>query len=154
MSGRKVDMLKLNCTPGRRLGLLVLGTLCTTLLFSGMLPAQATLSTGAIRGIVSDQAGAVLAGAKVTITDKATARMVQFLTSSYGIYLSGPLQPGDYQVRIEAKGFKTAEFVVMAHVAVISSGDLRLEPGEGQVQGEAVSVDTEQATLQLSLIHI
>jgi hypothetical protein len=148
MSGRKVDMLKLNCTPGRRLGLLVLGTLCTTLLFSGMLPAQATLSTGAIRGIVSDQAGAVLAGAKVTITDKATARMVQFLTSSYGIYLSGPLQPGDYQVRIEAKGFKTAEFVVMAHVAVISSGDLRLEPGEGQVQGEAVSVDTEQATLQ------
>ncbi len=141
---RKVDMLNLNCTPSRRLGLLVLVTLCTTV----MLPAQANLSSGAIRGIVSDQAGAVLAGAQVTITDKATARVVQVMTSSDGIYVSGPLQPGDYTVRIEAKGFKTAEFAVVAHVGVVSSGDLRLEPGQGRVQAEAVSVNSEQATVQ------
>jgi hypothetical protein len=144
MKVRKVDMLNLNCTPSRRLGLLVLVSLCTTV----MLPAQATLSTGAIRGIVSDQAGAVLAGAKVIITDRATARVIQVVTSSDGMYLSGPLQPGDYTVGIEAKGFKTAEFSIAAHVGVVSSGNVRLEPGQGLVPGAAMALNTEQATVQ------
>ena len=150
MLGRKVDMLNPIRTPSRRRGLLVLGTLCTTLLFSGMLPAQATLSTGAIRGIVSNQAGAALAGAKVTITDKAADRVVEVVTSDDGSFVSGPLQPGEYTVRIEANGFKTIEFAIPAHVGMVSSRNLRLEPGQGpgQIQEATAFVNFEQATVQ------
>ena len=73
-----------------------------------MLLGQSTESTSAIRGSVSDQAGAGLAGATVIITNKATARVIRVVTSDTGRdFSSGPLQPGDYTVRVQAKGFKT-----------------------------------------------
>jgi len=148
--GRKVDMLNLICAASGRRDLLVMVTLCAIVLFPVRLPAQATLSTGALRGIVSDQAGAALAGAKVTIKDKATDRGVEVVTSDDGIFLSGPLRPGEYTVRIEANGFKTIEFAMPAHVGMVSSRNLRLEPGQGpgQVQGVTGVVNFEQATLQ------
>ena len=152
--GRKVDMLNLICAPIGRRDLLVMATLCATLLLPVMLPAQATLSTGAIRGTVSDQAGAALSGAKVSITDKSTDRLVEVVTSADGIYLSGPLPPAEYTVRIDANGFKTAEFAIEAHAGVVSSRNSRLEPGQGQgqLQRTVTAVNTEQATMQGVLI--
>ncbi len=142
---RKVDMLNLDCIPSKKIRLLVWMTLCTTLLSSVMLLGQSTVSTGAIRGTVSDQAGAGLAGAQVIITYKATARLVQVVTSDKGMYSAGPLQPGDYTVRIQAKGFKTAELSVVAQTGVVSSGNVHLEPGQ---ESAVVHVDTSTLNLE------
>lgn len=150
-------MLNLNSPAlrkGRRPGLLLVSVnvVCMMLLCSAMLMAQSTASTGSIQGIVSDQTGAVLSGAKVTITNKATAGVIHLTTSSAGTYSSGPMQPGDYTVRVEAKGFKTAEFPVTTQVSVVSSGNVRLQLGleseKVEVQGAQVAVNTEQATVQ------
>src|ERR1700722_20418045 len=103
MRRKKVDMLNLNCIPGKRLGLLVVMTVCTTLLFSVMLPGQSTVNTAALRGRVSDQAGAALSGATVTITKRANGRAVQIETSSDGMYSAGFLEPGDYSPRVDPK---------------------------------------------------
>src|SRR5579871_1495645 len=70
--------------------------------------AQST-GTGNILGTVTDQANAAKAGAKITFTNKATGATSQVMSSSAGVYSSGPIQPGNYTVRVELKGFKTAE---------------------------------------------
>ncbi|HUC29804.1 MAG TPA: carboxypeptidase-like regulatory domain-containing protein [Candidatus Acidoferrum sp.] len=151
-------MLKLDSRrPGRRLGLLVWATFSVNLLFSTMLLAQSTSGTAGIRGIVDDQNGSPVAGAKVTITNKATAFVVHVATSSSGVYSSGPLQPGEYNLRVEAKGFKKGELEIFARVAVTVGGNLRLQPGAetetvAAPAPDATPVNTEQPTVQSVLI--
>jgi Carboxypeptidase regulatory-like domain len=114
--------------------------------------AQTTISTGSIQGTVTDPSGAVLGGAKVSITQKSTGRVLSAITTSAGAYASGALTPGEYLVRIEAKGFKTSELPLTVEVGVTTVGNAKLQVGETsqvvEVEGAAVQVNTEQATVQ------
>src|SRR4051812_862315 len=119
---------------------------------SPTLSAQTTISTGSIQGTITDQSGAVLSGAKVAITNKGTGQTFSVTTTSSGTYASGALNPGEYRVRVEAKGFKTSETPVTVQVNVTSSANLKLAVGQEsevvEVQGSEVAVNTEQATVQ------
>jgi len=114
--------------------------------------AQTTISTGSIQGTITDQSGAVVGGAKVAITNKGTGQTFSVTTTPSGAYASGALNPGDYMVRVEAKGFKTAEAPATVQVNVTSSGNFKLSVGQEtevvEVQGSDVEVNTEQATVQ------
>ena len=114
--------------------------------------AQTTISTGSIQGTVSDPSGALVDGAKVTITNKATGEVTNLATNSSGVYVSGALQSGNYVVRVEAKGFKSVELAVPVQVGVTRAGNVKLQVGSPEqvveVQAEAVQVNTEQATVQ------
>jgi hypothetical protein len=59
-----------------------------------------------LSGIVKDQASAVIANAKVTVTNEATGLERQTTTNSDGYYIITQLSPGLYTVSIEAGGFK------------------------------------------------
>ncbi|MGA8213039.1 MAG: carboxypeptidase-like regulatory domain-containing protein [Candidatus Sulfotelmatobacter sp.] len=122
------------------------------LLASTLVLAQSTVGTGSIQGTVTDQTGAVVGSAKVTITNKATAATIHLTASSAGTYSSGPIQPGDYVVRAEAKGFKTVETPVTVQVGNTATISPKLTVGQEsqviEVQGSAVAVNTEQATVQ------
>src|SRR5271165_3696199 len=153
-------MLNLNCPAHRKWrrpqGLIPVFIIPVLILMSSaLLLAQSTLGTGSIQGVVSDPTGAVLSGAKITITNQATAGVIRVTTSSTGTYTSGPMQPGDYKVRVEAKGFQTAEFSVTAQVSVVSSGSVHLQPGKEsqvvQATEAQVAVNIEQATVQAVL---
>jgi hypothetical protein len=113
---------------------------------------QTTISTGSIQGTVTDPSGAVVGGATVTISNKATGQSIVTSTTSSGTYASGALIPGNYVVKIEAKGFKTVQMPVVVEVNTTSSGNVRLPLGQTteliEVQGSAVTVNTEQATVQ------
>lgn len=113
---------------------------------------QSTTGTGSIQGTVTDQSGAVVANARVMITNKATAGVLRVTTSSSGSYSSGPIQPGDYVVRVEAKGFKTMSLPMTVQVGNTSTGNIQMELGQEnlvvEVQGSAVAINTEQATVQ------
>ncbi|HWO35547.1 MAG TPA: TonB-dependent receptor, partial [Candidatus Acidoferrum sp.] len=146
-------MLKLNFSrPGARFTLLALITLCALFLSSVAGFAQTTVSQGSIQGTVTDPTGAVVGGAKITITHKTTGQATTTTSSSSGTYSSGGLLPGDYVVRVEATGFKTTELPVVVQVTVTASGNVKLEVGQGstvvEVQGSAITVNTEQATVQ------
>jgi hypothetical protein len=145
-------MLKLNFSrPGALFALLALITL-SALLLSPVAIAQTTVAQGSIQGSVTDPTGAVVGGAKITISNKATGQVSTTASSSSGTYNSGGLIPGDYVVRVEAKGFKTTQLPVIVQVAVTASGNVKLEIGQEstvvEVQGSAVTVNTEQATVQ------
>jgi hypothetical protein len=119
---------------------------------SAALQAQTTISTGSVQGTVTDPSGAVVSSAKVTITNKATGHVITTSTSSAGTFTSGALQSGNYVVRVENKGFRTAELPVTVQVGVTSSGNLRLQVGEAsqvvEVQSSEIRVNTEQASVQ------
>jgi hypothetical protein len=146
-------MLKLNSSrPGARFVVLALIALSTLILSSVAGYAQTTVAQGSIQGTVTDPTGAAVPGAKVTIQHRSTGQTSTTITSSSGTYNSGGLIPGEYVVRVEARGFKTSEVPVTVQVTVTASGNVKLEIGQEsqviEVQGSTVTVNTEQATVQ------
>jgi len=79
--------------------------------------SQTTVGTGSIVGTVSDPFGAVIRGAKVTITDIAKGQVIELATNSSGSFNSGALIPGNYKTQISARGFSSAEVPTTAHRA-------------------------------------
>jgi hypothetical protein len=96
--------------------------------------AQAQVTTGTVKGVVTDPNGAVVAGAKVTITRKSTAETKETTSSDSGNFQFDNLQPGDdYVVTVEATNFKKAE---------VSDVKVQL----GQINDLPVSLQTGQVT--------
>ena len=87
-----VTSTKLAFTVFTLLTLLVLLTVPITL------KAQ-TAGEGAITGSVTDSTGAVIPGATVTATNAATNVATTRTSSSGGVYVISPLQPGTIQSR-------------------------------------------------------
>jgi len=114
--------------------------------------AQSTVAAGSIQGTVTDPNGAVVPNAAITITNKATGQASKTTSSATGTFASGALTPGDYQVRIEGKGFQTQVINVTVQVGVITAANAKLVLGQSsevvEVTGSAVTVNTEQATVQ------
>src|SRR5437868_5227911 len=63
---------------------------------------------GTIRGTVTDQTGAVVKGAAVTVTNNGTGVAHTTTTSDAGTYNVPNLTIGAYTVKIEAQGFAAA----------------------------------------------
>jgi len=66
-------------------------------------------SSGSIRGTVKDSQGAVISGARVTLTDVAQGDNREAKTNQEGIFFFNPLKPSVYKVSIEANGFRKME---------------------------------------------
>lgn len=67
-----------------------------------------TASTGTILGIVTDASGAVVAGAQVTIAEKATNSTQTLTTNDVGQYTFVNVLPGTYRLTVTAAGFRQA----------------------------------------------
>ena len=107
---------------------------------------------GTIVGNVSDPTGAAVAGAKVSVIEKATNNTFTAVTSSQGSYSVPQLPGGIYEVRVQSANFK--EFVstgVEVHVATTTSVNATLEIGSNTeqvtVQADAVQVETSSAAV-------
>jgi hypothetical protein len=116
------------------------------------LPAAAQSTTQAIQGLVTDTTGAVVAGARITITNIQTGVTRSVETNQTGNY-NFPLVPvGNYNVRSELDGFRT-ETVTNLRVDTGSQvrQDFRLQIGAVtetiEVAASAVTLETENATL-------
>ena len=131
---------------------LVVAIVCSVCLSGSRVFSQATISSGNIVGTVSDETGAVMAGARVTIINKATAAQTNLRTNASGIYTSGPLVPGEYTVRLEAAGFSATVVTLTVQVNNTANGDAILHVGATtttvEVESSGVQVNTEQATVQ------
>ena len=73
---------------------------------TGSLFAQS--SNGTIVGTVTDSSGAVVPAAAITITNKATSAARNATADDTGSYSAPALAAGDYEVKAEKQGFKTA----------------------------------------------
>jgi len=66
-------------------------------------------ATGSFSGTVSDKAGAVISGAKVTATSQGTGLSREAKTDDSGHYLIPLLSVAYYTIRVESQGFQTIE---------------------------------------------
>jgi len=89
----------------------------------GVRPLQAQVDTGSITGTVTDSTGAVVGGAKVTLTNEGTAASLSTMTGSDGGYKFSPVRVGSYKIDASAQGFKTDS---ERHVAVDVSANVLL----------------------------
>jgi hypothetical protein len=87
-----------------------------------------TVATGSIAGMIADNKGKPIAGAKIEIISVATASPIHVVASSAGWYSSGPVQPGSYSMRIEAKSFHTAQLTLSVHVGNTETANVKLQP--------------------------
>lgn len=88
-----------------RNGVALFTSLCLLLLCSLTVLAQSQ-TTGRIAGTVTDEKGAALPGAEVTVTNKATGEVRAVVADDSGHYIVPLLPPGDYSLTVTANGFK------------------------------------------------
>ncbi len=74
-------------------------------LTSIMLWAQAGSGGGTLTGTVTDQQGAAVAGANVTVTDKVTSTELKTTTNDTGRYIFPSVPVGNYDIQFEKSGF-------------------------------------------------
>src|SRR5215469_13151636 len=70
-------------------------------------PLHAQTVDTAIVGTVTDHSGAVISGARVTVTSESTGIAKSAVTASTGEYTINYLLPGSYDVAVTANGFTT-----------------------------------------------
>ncbi|MBZ5661329.1 MAG: TonB-dependent receptor [Acidobacteriia bacterium] len=137
-------------TLGLRKAGLLLGLAVGMLLLCAPLFSQT--NTGRIVGTVTDQSGAALAGATVTVRDVNRGVTRTLSTDSAGEYAAPNLEPGMYETRVEAAGFKSlTRQNIQVQVGQDIRLDLSLEIGSTSenvtVTGEVPLVNTTSSTL-------
>src|SRR5450631_1245896 len=129
--------------------------------FISLLVVSLLLATGAVgqgnytaqvRGVVTDQSGALVANATITITNDGTNIAQTAQTDEQGQYFLTGLRPSIYTIKVQAAGFQIAETKnVVLQVDQQTSVDVVLHP-HGisetiEVTQAAPLLDTESATL-------
>ncbi len=130
-------------------------------------PGWAQTVTGTISGTVVDASGGALAGAAVSIINERTKSARNVTTSESGDFVFTAVQPGNYTIKVEYRGFSSFErqgnvLTVNEHLSV---GELSLKVGElsetvtTQAEGTPVQTEsTEHSALissrQLELVSI
>ena len=109
-------------------------------------------ATGSFSGTVSDNSGAVLSGAKVTVTAQATNMSREAATDDSGRFLIPLLGVGDYTVHVEASGFKPADAKdIRLQIDEHRELDFKLEPASVstsvEVNATEVAVETSNPSL-------
>ena len=85
----------------------VTAILAVLALLVGAIPALAQVQTGEITGRVSDDTGAVLPGATVTLTSPVLIQPQTATSSQTGSFRFTLIPVGTYSVKFELPGFKT-----------------------------------------------
>ena len=133
-------------------------------LVASALQAQ-IVEVGTITGVVTDNSGALIPNAHVTLQNIGTGLTTNSTTDSQGNFVSPPLHPGDYNVVVEAPGFSKVVEHIRLEVGQRVSADVALTVGtnaetiEVQASGELLETEsssvsnlrTEQAVKDLPL---
>src|SRR5262249_6670530 len=116
--------------------------------FSFFLILPATLvaaqqTRGALRGSITDELGAVIVGANVTLTD-ANGAQKKTTTNGEGVYNFAGLAPGKYKVQAAAQGFAPSESTEVDIAGARQTMDLTLRVTiEEKVTVAETAVSTE-----------
>ena len=113
---------------------------------------SAQVDTGAVLGVVKDSSGAVVPGAKVSLTNQGTGLTVSTVAGPEGNFVFNPVKIGSYTVKAEFEGFQTAIYkdlsVEVQQQVVVN---VTLKPGRitqtVEVTGAAAQLQTQDASV-------
>ena len=102
-------------------------------------------SSASIEGLITDQNGALIRGAEITISDPAIGVMRQAITDDSGLYQIPALPIGDYRLEVRARGFQTRiRERIRIEVARRLTQDFQLQVGD---VSQEVTVTTSPSDL-------
>ncbi len=117
-------------------------------------PLQAQVETG-VSGTITDPSGAVIPGAKLTVTNTSTGVATTAICSSVGAYTIVGLIPGDYSVVADATGFQTVRTSAIVEIARMATVNITMPPGATNqtinVQASSISLDTTSPVIGTTL---
>src|SRR5260370_21689301 len=92
-------------------------------------------NSGDVRGTVTDSSGAVVPGVTISVTNVDTAVTKQLVTNNDGLYDTGSILPGNYQLTFVKGGFdKLVRGPITVPVGIITvNGELRIGSTSQQV---------------------
>src|SRR5437763_425774 len=100
----------------------------TASLLAALLSAQS--DTAGLFGVVRDSSGGSIENSKVRLQNRATGAIREKITDVKGLFFFEVLPPGEYQMTVEAAGFKQfRDSQVHVQVAQISRLNVQLEIG-------------------------
>lgn len=125
--------------------------LAALVLFAASL-CLAQQSSGTISGIVTDQQGAVIPGARVEVLNTGTNALFTTSSNESGLYVAPGMVVGEYEISVESDGFRrSVRSGVSLQVGQNADVDVTLEIGQVteivEVIGQAPLVDTGGATI-------
>src|SRR5882724_3764268 len=120
---------------------LALAPLMVSLLVLVFAASSFAQTTASIQGTVSDQSGAAVVGAKVTVKNTALGIERTTQTSSTGSYEVPALPPGTYSVQVQIAGFETQ-----------LAKDLLLQVSQNSVQNFGLKVASTSQTVEVSTV--
>lgn len=113
--------------------------------------AGAQTGTTSLRGVVTDQTGAVIPAARVALDDPQRGTHVERTAGAVGEYLFPQVQPGSYTLTAEAAGFAARSMAVQLVVAQPGTQDVALLAAGGaqevSVEARSPALNTTDATL-------
>ena len=109
------------------------------------------VSTADIVGTVTDQAGAVVADASVTVENVDTREKRATATGGSGDFVFNLLQPGRYTVSVQSKGFKMGTASLTVSAGDRARANVELQVGDVaqavQVEAQSPALQSDSATL-------
>jgi hypothetical protein len=134
-------------------------SLAALLLAAALIVVQGALAqevSASITGVVSDPTGASIVGASVTARDLGRGSAWPTTTNQEGIYFFPTVPPGNYELRVEAKGFKTSvrpgiQLEVNQRARVNVSMEVGAVTESVQVTGEAPLLQTDTTAVGWSI---
>jgi hypothetical protein len=123
------------------------------LVLGGAFSARAQVTTADVRGAVTDEQGAAMAGAEVTITNVETSLSRTITTGSDGLYNFPELPLGLYKIRVTHSGFKSSEqtgITLHANDSLVINVGLRVGAVSESITVEASPIAVETTNGELS----
>ena len=124
--------------------------LCLTI---GLTTASfAQITTGSIKGMITDNEGNVLPGVTITLTSEAMMGAKSYVTTDTGAFRFPALPPGHYKLMAEMPGFKTVsrtEIIVRVGMVITVDVTMEMTTIEEEVTVTAASpvVDVQQTKI-------
>ncbi len=109
-------------------------------------PGLAQAGRGSVGGTITDQSGAVVEGAKVSLTNLAIGQVLHTTTTTAGLYTFVSVNPGTYQVSATKAGFQKVQADnVIVTVDQASAVNLKLSVGSAS---ETVTVTADNDLME------
>ncbi len=119
--------------------------------FSLLLAFPQVLPVGSVDGAVKDPSGALLPGARITLTHRDTGQSRTAVTGDVGSYFVPLLNPGGYTVVAEKEGFRKGVQEVVVETGKKARADFALELGQ---LTESVAVTVQAPLIEASTASI
>src|SRR5712692_6049860 len=115
--------------------------------------------TGTVVGTITDSTGATLPNATITIRDVAIGSARTTMSSNAGAYEFTTLHPSNYEITVEATGFRKAiQSNITVAVGDVIRADIKMQVGATQeiveVKGEAPLIEPDKSSVSYGVAPI